>query len=223
MAEPPAASIGGGRRTWLAPGGAARPWEEEFRQEAAERLVRLAGLRAGDTVVDACCGAGFASLAAAREVGPSGRVLAIDVDPDALRRARWSLRICGAGNAVAVRADSLALPLAEADAILCAFGLEYLPGIAPAIRCWSAHLKAGGTLAVALWTKPAERKGSGDANEPEIGTDLWVLERWRGLAARTELALVAHETMRAAIQQGKTAPRHDAGTEATLVRLVKIA
>ena len=48
-------------------------------------LAELVG--PGDTVVDAGCGMGFFSLGLARLVGPGGRVLAIDLQEEMLRRA----------------------------------------------------------------------------------------------------------------------------------------
>jgi arsenite methyltransferase len=46
------------------------------------------GLQAGEVVVDVGSGAGLDSLIAARQVGPSGRVIGIDLNPDMLDRAR---------------------------------------------------------------------------------------------------------------------------------------
>jgi 2-polyprenyl-3-methyl-5-hydroxy-6-metoxy-1,4-benzoquinol methylase len=42
----------------------------------------------GQTVVDIGCGLGYFSLALAKLVGPSGRVVALDVQPQMVRRAR---------------------------------------------------------------------------------------------------------------------------------------
>jgi arsenite methyltransferase len=45
-------------------------------------------LRAGETVVDLGSGAGFDAFLAAREVGPSGKVIGVDMTPAMLERAR---------------------------------------------------------------------------------------------------------------------------------------
>ena len=45
-------------------------------------------LNEGETVVDIGCGAGFDTLQAARQVGPSGKVIAVDMTPEMLDRAR---------------------------------------------------------------------------------------------------------------------------------------
>lgn len=44
-------------------------------------------LRAGETVLDIGCGAGFDTLIAARQVGPTGRVIAVDMTPAMLDKA----------------------------------------------------------------------------------------------------------------------------------------
>lgn len=58
------------------------------------KLLREAGVRPGMTVFDFGCGPGGFSIAAAGLVGPSGRVLAYDINPLALRSV---------GRAAAVR------------------------------------------------------------------------------------------------------------------------
>ena len=48
----------------------------------------IAALKAGETVLDLGSGAGFDAFLAARQVGPSGRVIGVDMTPDMLSRAR---------------------------------------------------------------------------------------------------------------------------------------
>jgi SAM-dependent methyltransferase len=216
-------------RQWLA-----------FRREVAEGLVELAGVGPGQSVVEMCCGTGLVGLAAARRAGPAGRVLALDRDGATIRAVR---RMAGrAGERVfAVQADALRLPIVTADAILCAFGLEYLEGISAAVRHWALHMPPGGTLAIGQWTRPVA-DGSPDGT-PEIGTSAWVLCRWWELAERIGSALAAHRIVAATIVYvpGEVSPemrRHRAieaaapggageaasreRAEAVLVRLLKL-
>src|SRR5690349_16902798 len=48
----------------------------------------IAGLRTGDTVIDLGSGAGFDCFLAARKVGPSGKVIGIDMTASMVTKAR---------------------------------------------------------------------------------------------------------------------------------------
>ena len=48
----------------------------------------MGALRPGEVVLDVGCGAGFDSLLAARDVGPTGRVIAVDMTEAMLQRTR---------------------------------------------------------------------------------------------------------------------------------------
>jgi arsenite methyltransferase len=55
-------------------------------------------LRPGERVVDVGCGAGIDSLIAARMVGPTGRVIGVDMTPAMLAKARASAAEAGIDN-----------------------------------------------------------------------------------------------------------------------------
>lgn len=71
-------------------------------------------LRPGDRVVDLGCGSGILAVAAAR-LG-AGRVLACDIDPEAVESAQRSARANDVGNAVEVYLGSLGETLARLEA-----------------------------------------------------------------------------------------------------------
>ena len=58
----------------------------------------LGPLRAGERVVDVGCGAGIDSLIAARMVGPTGRVIGVDMTPAMLEKARGAAAQAGTDN-----------------------------------------------------------------------------------------------------------------------------
>jgi len=58
----------------------------------------LGDLTPGETVLDIGCGAGFDTLIAARQVGPSGRVIALDMTPAMLEKALHGARQLGLTN-----------------------------------------------------------------------------------------------------------------------------
>ena len=60
--------------------------------------LAFAGAKAGETVVDLGSGAGIDCFLAAREVGPSGRVIGVDMTPAMIERARANAAKSGATN-----------------------------------------------------------------------------------------------------------------------------
>lgn len=63
------------------------PWlirDSREREERCSLLLANLGIRRGMTVCDMGCGNGFYSLPMARLVGPTGRVLAVDIQPEML-------------------------------------------------------------------------------------------------------------------------------------------
>ena len=72
-----------------------------FTQVCARRLVDLAALPPGAQVLDVATGTGWAALAAAQHVGPTGGVLGVDLAPELLERARQIL--VGSSNPSSMR------------------------------------------------------------------------------------------------------------------------
>jgi 16S rRNA (cytosine967-C5)-methyltransferase len=72
----------------------------EIQDEGSQLVGHAVGALPGETVLDLCAGAGGKSLQLAAAVGPSGRVLACDPDPE--RLARLSVRARRAGARVEV-------------------------------------------------------------------------------------------------------------------------
>jgi arsenite methyltransferase len=75
----------------------------------------LASLREGETVLDLGSGAGFDCFLAARAVGPSGRVVGVDMTPDMVERARRVAAAGGYGNVEFRLGEIEALPVADAS------------------------------------------------------------------------------------------------------------
>jgi SAM-dependent methyltransferase len=64
------------------------PWlirESRDREEDTTTLMKILGAKPGDTVADLGCGNGFYSLRLAKQIGPEGEVLAVDIQPEMLR------------------------------------------------------------------------------------------------------------------------------------------
>ena len=139
-------SADGWRRWW--------PTFERAAQTVNDRLVELAGLRAGDRVLDIATGSGEPALTAARAVGPSGRVIAVDMSPRMLAIARERVDAAGLTNVELVESDaeSLRLDAHSFDAALCRWGLMFMTDLDGVLRAMHRALKAGGRFATAVWS-----------------------------------------------------------------------
>ncbi|MEV4345797.1 methyltransferase domain-containing protein [Actinoplanes sp. NPDC049596] len=119
--------------------------DNDWHRRYAERLVQLARPTAGQRVLDAATGTGFAAIAAARA---AGHVIGVDVSENMLARARQSVAALGLSSIELIKADATALPNfpdGTFDLVLCSAGLLYLP-VQTALREWRRLLKPGGLV-----------------------------------------------------------------------------
>jgi ubiquinone/menaquinone biosynthesis C-methylase UbiE len=123
-----------------------------FWERFGSRTVQRLGLADGSTVLDVCCGAGASALPAASIVSPRGRVLGIDLAERLLENARRKALARGLDNAVFRCGDMLDLRLEEQfDAVVCVFGIFFVPDMQAALRSLHGRVKPGGRLAVTTW------------------------------------------------------------------------
>lgn len=130
-------------------GRAATYVNDAWHRRYAEQLVDATPLREGDRVLDAATGTGFAARAIARRVGPTGRVLGVDISPGMLEQARIGIDAASLTNVDLLEADVTDLrdqAAASFDAVVCCAGLLYIP-VVKALRAWHRLLKAGGVIA----------------------------------------------------------------------------
>ena len=93
-------------------------------------LVDLAEIRPAQRVLDVATGFGEPALTATRRVGPAGSVVVAGSEDQALAGASF-------------------------DAVLCRFGLSFIPDLAGTLKRLLTLLVPGGRLAAAAWGSPA--------------------------------------------------------------------
>ena len=115
----------------------------------AAELVRRAGPRAGQRVLDVACGTGVVAVTAARL---GARVTGLDLTPELLERARENARIAGV-DIEWHQGDVEQLPFADRtyDMVLSQFGHMFAPRPDVAIAEMLRVLKPGGTIAFSTW------------------------------------------------------------------------
>lgn len=73
----------------------------------------LGKFEAGDTVLDLGCGAGMDSILAARRVGPSGKIIGVDMVEEMVLKARKNVGAVGLSNVDLHCADAEKLPVGD--------------------------------------------------------------------------------------------------------------
>jgi len=114
-------------------------------------LIPRLGARAGWTVADVGAGPGYLTLPLARAVGPTGKVIATDVDGAALATLRERARAAGLADRIETRAvapDDPGLAPSSVDLVLLSHVDSFLPDRAAWLARLAPALRPGARVAV---------------------------------------------------------------------------
>ncbi len=109
----PAPVMGAQGAEWLE-----RPGRDQ--EQRPDQIIATMGLKNGDVVADLGAGTGYFTRRLAKAVAPSGRVYAVDIQPEMIDLLKQNMQKAGVSNVVAVlgTADDPKLPRESCDWIL---------------------------------------------------------------------------------------------------------
>jgi len=126
-----------------------RLWHQAFRRQTR--------LEPGGTALDVCTGTGDLALILARQVGPRGRVIGVDLSPAMLALARAKAQRKGLGEVLVLeQANALALPYPAGsfDVVSMGFALRNVIDIPAAVREMARVVRPGGRVLNLELSKP---------------------------------------------------------------------
>lgn len=164
-------------------------WLERAERESEERpsrAIRELQLQPGMTVVDFGAGSGYYTERLAKAVGPSGKVIAVDLQPEMLEMLGARAKKRGLTNVELVRSteDDPRLPTGTVDLILMVDVYHELAAPQRMLRQMKAALSPRGRIAIVEFRKEdpnvpirEEHKMSVAQAVQEFGAEGYVLDR----------------------------------------------
>ncbi len=127
-----------------------------FREQAyRKRAVRALGLRPGDTVVELGCGTGLNFPLLEQAVGPSGRIIGVDMTDAMMDRANERIRRAGWNNVELVLSDASSYVFPNnLKGILSTFALTLVPEFDEVVRRGVFALEPGSRFVILDFKQP---------------------------------------------------------------------
>ena len=137
-------------------------WEAQLRP-AHNQLLAMAGLTAGQRIIETACGSGLVTMRLAEAVGRKGYVLATDLSQGMIDDLQARLDSNSLTNVEAQRMPAEKLNVSDGafDSAVCALGLMYTPDPAAGVVEMARAVAPGGIVAATVW---GERKNCGWAD-----------------------------------------------------------
>ena len=124
-----------------------------FWERYGRRTIERLRLDEGARVLDVCCGSGASAIPAAIAVGPRGSVTGVDLAGNLLELARAKANQRGLTNIQFETGDmtNLRFETGSFDAVVCVFGIFFVPDMEAAVRDLARVVRSGGRVAVTTW------------------------------------------------------------------------
>lgn len=144
-------------------------WSEKLWDPMGKDVVTAAQLKVGDHVLDACCGAGAATIPAAIAVGASGTVDGVDLSTGLLRVAAAKLAEHEILNATLTEADVTRWRgYRTFDAVLCSYSMFFFSPMDAGVEHLISMLRPGGRFVTSTWIEGALEPFAGRILEAAI-------------------------------------------------------
>jgi SAM-dependent methyltransferase len=163
-------------------------WEKEtFIKQPPKKVMDAAGIEPGMTIGEVGAGRGRFTVHLAQRVGPTGKILANDIDANSLEYLRGRCKANGIDNVETVlgKIDDPQFPKDSIDMVFMVWTYHFLDKPVPLLKSLIPALKSGGTVVL---VEPDPVRGPG-------GSDHGVSpERMRKEALEAGFELVRTET-----------------------------
>jgi ubiquinone/menaquinone biosynthesis C-methylase UbiE len=150
------------RQSWNSVAAGWQKWwhtVEKSAQKVSDRLIELAEIKPGQRVLDLATGIGEPAITSARIVGKMGQVTAADISANMLSFAKQRAISLGMQDVIEFKEgdiETIDLVPSSFDAVLCRWGLMFLPDLNAGLSNIYRSLIEGGHFASAVWASPGQ-------------------------------------------------------------------
>ena len=130
-----------------------RNWMWEVSRAVSEKMLEALVPRPGQTILELAAGTGETGFAAARAVGPHGRLISTDFAPEMVAAARRESQRLGLVNVEHREMDAERMDLEDdsVDGVLCRWGYMLMADPASALAETRRVLRPRGRLSLSVW------------------------------------------------------------------------
>ncbi len=130
-----------------------RGWLQDVSRAVSKQMLEALRPLPGQTILELAAGTGETGFAAARAIGPEGRVISTDFAPEMVAAARRESERLGLANVDHREMDAERMYLADSsvDGVLCRWGYMLMADPAAALAETRRVLRDGGRVSLSVW------------------------------------------------------------------------